>query len=236
MSQRDVLVVLQARMGSKRLPGKSLMAIEGQSLVSHCVTRLRRADVGVVLVATSTRAEDDPLAAEAARLDALVFRGDAEDVLDRVRSAAALMAPKFVVRATGDNPAVDPDSITRLLAVMRETPFDHAVEQGLPIGTTVEIMTIKALRAAAARATAPDDREHVTPFIRSAANDFRCAVVPAPGALCRPDLRFTVDTWTDLEYMRRVFRLCARRPHQHATLAQLIASADGIARVDGEVA
>jgi spore coat polysaccharide biosynthesis protein SpsF len=236
MSGTDVLIVLQARMGSQRLPGKSLMTIAGQSLLAHCVTRLERSGAGPVMVATSTQVEDDVLAAEAASLGALLYRGSADDVLDRVNRGAALRDPRFVVRATADNPAVDPESVTRLLAIMRDEPFDHAVEQGLPCGATVEVMTRRALQAAAATATAPHDREHVTPFIRLAGNGFRCAVVPAPAALSRPDLRFTVDTWTDLEYMRTVFRHAGHSDKRQANLEQLIAAADRAVRADGEVA
>lgn len=236
MTSSDVLVVLQARMGSKRLPGKSLMSIAGQSLVAHCVTRLQRSIAPRVMVATSTNPEDDVVAAEAARFDALVFRGHPHDVLDRVRAAADLTNPRLVVRATGDNPAVDPESIERLLDIIRDSPFDHVVEQGLPIGCTVEIMTMRALRVAAARATRPDDREHVTPYIRSEHNGFWCGTVPAPAAVRRPDLRFTVDTWYDLEYMREVFQQAQGGQKETVSLARLIGAADTLTRVDGEVA
>ncbi len=236
MSGGDVLVVLQARMGSARLPGKSLMTIAGQSLVAHCVTRLRQANAGAVVVATSTRLEDEAIAAEGKAHGALVFRGHSEDVLDRVDRAAALFRPAFVVRATGDNPAVDPDSIVRLLAVMRGGAVDHAVEDGLPCGVTVEMMTVDALHQAAEHATSPHDREHVTPYIRSSGNGFRCTVVPAPAGLCRPDLRFTVDTGPDLEYMRRVFNRSDRTESRPASVSQLIAAADALAREGREVA
>lgn len=236
MSSADVLIVLQARMGSKRLPGKSLMTIGGHSLLARCVTRLASSGAGPVVVATSRLVEDDAIAGEAAGFGALVFRGDADDVLGRVCGAAGLRDGGFVVRATGDNPAVDPESIGRLMTVMRQQPLDHAVEDGLPTGVTVEVMTVEALRLAAGRATAPEDREHVTPYIRSAGNGFRCAVVPAPRELRRPDLRFTIDTWYDLEYMRRVFRRAGGSDGCHASVRHLIAAADASARADGEVA
>jgi spore coat polysaccharide biosynthesis protein SpsF (cytidylyltransferase family) len=232
----DVLVLLQARMGSARLPGKSLMPIVGRSLVAHCVTRLERAASGCVVVATTALAEDDPLAAEAAALGVRVFRGDAPDVLGRMSGAAASSDARFVIRATGDNPAVDPDSVERLLAVMAGGAFDHAVEEGLPSGATVEAMTAEALRAAAVGATSAYDREHVTPYIRRESNGFRCAVVPALRPLRRPDLRFTVDTRADLDYMRRVFRRAGASHTPHLSLAELIAAADAVARPDAEVA
>jgi spore coat polysaccharide biosynthesis protein SpsF len=161
-----------------------------------------------------------------------------------LRAAAELTNPRFVVRATGDNPAVDPESVGRLLTVIRDSRLDHVVEQGLPVGCTVEVMTMRALRLAAARATRPDDREHVTTYIRSGQHGFRCATVPAPSALRRPELRFTVDTWGDLDYMRRVFHHASAGqsgPSRVTTtespvLAQLIAAADAMTKIDGEVA
>jgi spore coat polysaccharide biosynthesis protein SpsF len=236
MTSSDVLVVLQARMGSKRLPGKSLMSIAGKSLVAHCVTRLQQSVAPRVMVATTTLPEDRVIVEEAARLDALAFRGDADDVLDRMRAAAELTNPRFIVRATADNPAVDPDSVGRLLNVMRETSLDHVVEIGLPLGSTVEAMTMRALRLAAARATRADDREHVTTYIRSSKHGFRCGAVSAPTIVHRPELRFTVDTWGDLEYMRRVFAHANVRDKEVASLARLIAAADLVSRADGEVA
>lgn len=232
----DVLILLQARMGSARLPGKSLMPILGRSLVAHCVTRLQQANIGLVMVATSSRAEDDILAAEAGSLGAPVYRGDAYDVLGRMRAAAALVNPTYIVRATGDNPAVDSDSIGRLLAVLERDALDHAVESGLPCGATVEVLTASALRTAAARATAADDREHVTTYLRREGRGFKCAIVPGPCELQRPDLRFTVDTRADLDYMRRVFRRAGYSDRRSISLAELIAAADAVDRPDREVA
>ncbi len=230
----NVAIVLQARMGSARLPGKSLASIQGLPMLAHCVSRLQQSGAGQVVVATSTGSEDDPLAATAARLGAIVHRGSPDDVLARVTDALALVRTDLVVRATGDNPAVDPDSVTRLLAVARGTRCDHAVEDGLPIGATVEIMTTLALRQAAACARAPYDREHVTPYIRATGNGFLCAVVPAPKHLARPDLRFTVDTPGDLDYMRRVFE--AAGPEGPHSLERLISAADALDRSDRQEA
>jgi spore coat polysaccharide biosynthesis protein SpsF len=198
-------IVLQARMGSSRLPGKSLAPIAGRTLLARVVERLRmRADLPVVL-ATTTLLEDDLLCEEAERLDIAVLRGSADDVLGRFAFAASVLGVSAIVRATADNPAVDLDSPYRTLEILQRSGADYVVDYGLPLGGTVEAMAVPALVRAAALATDAYDREHVTPFIRRDARS-RAVDSLAPTALRRPDLRFTVDTADDLDYMRRVYQ------------------------------
>ena len=204
MSPRAV-IVLQARMGSTRLPGKALAPIAGRSLLARAVERLgTRADLPVVLV-TTTLLEDDLLCEEAERLEIAVLRGSADDVLGRFAFAASVLGVSAIVRATGDNPAVDIDSPYRTLEILLRSGADYVVDYGLPLGSTVEAIAVPALVRAAALATDAYDREHVTPFIR---RDARARAVDAlaPSALRRPDLRFTVDSADDLDYMRRVYQ------------------------------
>jgi spore coat polysaccharide biosynthesis protein SpsF len=221
-----VAVLLQGRLGSQRLPGKVLEPIAGATLLAHCVGRLQSALVGPVVVATTTAPADDAIEGEARRLGASVFGGSVDDVLSRFVAAAAAVGAEFVIRATADNPAVDPWSAVRLFEALRAARADHAVEDGLPCGCTVEAVSAMALRDAAARATDPADREHVTSYLRRARSGFRCLTLPAPAAVHRPDLRFTVDTAADLAYMRRVLRNGGATGGHVAPLADLIAAAD----------
>ena len=100
-------IILQARLGSSRLPRKALAAIAGQTILEHCLRRLMFAGVAPVVLATTDRPEDQALAAVAQHLGASVFRGDADDVLGRFVAAAEAFDFDHVVRATGDNPGVD---------------------------------------------------------------------------------------------------------------------------------
>jgi len=221
-----VVVLLQARLGSERLPGKVLEPIAGATLLAHCVRRLQSAAVGPVVVATTTVPADDAIEAEAQRLKVPVFRGSEQDVLSRFVAAAAGVGAEFVVRATADNPAVDPASAVRLIEALRAGHADHAVEAGLPYGSTVEAVTTTALRDAAARTSDPADREHVTPYVRRAGSGFKCLTLTAPAGVHRPDLRFTVDTAADLAYMRDVLTNGGATGGQVVPLADLIAAAD----------
>jgi spore coat polysaccharide biosynthesis protein SpsF (cytidylyltransferase family) len=157
--------------------------------------------VGEVVVATTTRADDEGVVAEAERLGVRVVRGPVDDVLGRFEQAIADWAGPYVFRATADNPLVDIDGPRRLLEIMN-AGADYAVEDGLPVGAAVEAIRSDALREAARAATAAYDREHVTPYLRHQRSRFDVRHPPAPAPLYRPRLRLTVDTRADLEFVR----------------------------------
>lgn len=222
-----VAIVLQVRLGSKRLPGKALRELGRVSVLEHCVTRLKRSAIGPVVVATTTLPEDDQIAASANRLGAHLFRGARDDVLRRMVEAAASVDAAVVVRATGDNPAVDVDAARRTVSVLETFDAEYVVEEGLPYGAAVEAVTSEALERSDRMAADPRDREHVTTLIKRPAAGFRTLRPAAPRALYRPDLRFTVDTLDDLLYMRTVFgRAGAGR--NVVSLRQMIAAADAV--------
>jgi spore coat polysaccharide biosynthesis protein SpsF (cytidylyltransferase family) len=154
------------------------------------------------MLATTTSREDDSLVAAAAAYGVPVFRGPADDVLLRFVQAARSVGARDIVRATADNPLTDIDAPVRVLKALRESGADHVVEHGLPHGAAVEAMTMDALCRAAIHATDPGDREHVTTMIRRDRERFTPLVVAAPSALHRPELRLTVDTMDDLDFMR----------------------------------
>ncbi len=216
-------IILQARLGSTRLPGKALARIGSRTILEHCIARLMAAGDGEVVLATTDRREDDVLAALARSLGARVFRGSEDDVLERMAGAVARFGYEYVVRATADNPAVDLDSAGRLLRALQDYGADYAIESGLPYGATVEAMTRDALFRAAAGADLESDREHVTPFIRRRLDEFHVVQLAAPRGLMRPDLRLTVDTREDLLYMRELY---ARAGGEMPTLSAFIAAAD----------
>jgi spore coat polysaccharide biosynthesis protein SpsF len=218
-------IVLQARMGSRRLPGKTLARIAGRSVLEHCIERLQAASDMRVILATTTREEDDCLEQEGYRLGVPVVRGPDEDVLGRFLMVAAKLSLTDVVRATADNPAVDLDSPRRVLEVRRTTGADHVVEDGLPYGTTVEAISVEALFRQATLALEAADREHVTPFMRRDPR-FTAVRVVAPAAVRRPDLRLTVDTAEDLEFVRKVFESAEAESRRPVPLAALIVAAE----------
>lgn len=216
-------IVLQARMGSSRLPGKVLAHIGPWTVLEHCVRRLSVSGYPIV-VATTTRPEDDAIVAAAGSLGVSVFRGDEADVLGRYLGAAREFGLTRVVRATGDNPLVDGLAVSRTLTFQERVGADHVVECGLPVGTAVEAVTVDALERSAALVCDPYDREHVTSFMRRDTR-FTALRAVAPGALRRPGLRLTVDTPDDLAFVREVYAdTCG--DDELPGLAAVIAAAD----------
>ena len=204
MNHRAALIVL----GSQRLPGKVLAPLHGAPLLEYCIARLRAADVGPVVVATTTNPEDAAVLALARRLGVGAYAGPVDDVL--LRYAQVVRAhpdAAWVLRATGDNPLVDIDAPRRVLKAL-EAGADYAVEEALPLGAAVEGVRRDVLLNAQQEAATPYDREHVTPWVRQAAGLVR-AMPLAPEAVRAPDLRFTVDTPEDLAYVSRLTALAA---------------------------
>jgi spore coat polysaccharide biosynthesis protein SpsF len=202
-----ILAVLQARCSSTRLPGKVMLPLCGEPMVARQIERvLRSRRIDRLIVATSTAASDDPLAelCRERRIDC--FRGDLDDVLDRVYRAAEAHQPKHVVRLTADCPLADPAVIDALIAFCLDGAFDYAsnaLEPTFPDGLDAEIMTFAALREAWTNARLPSQREHVTPYIYQHADRFRI------GSFKRePDLsalRWTVDERVDYELVSAVY-------------------------------
>jgi len=215
-------IILQARMGSRRLPGKVLTDLAGRTLLGHCIWRLSASGIPVI-VATTTRREDDGVEREAAKYDVRAFRGSDEDVLARYVAAAQAFGVAEIVRATADNPAVDLDGPARVLAQLRRMHADYVVECGLPHGAAVEAVTRAALERAAEETRDPYDHEHVTPYVRRTAG-FRSLSVMAPGHLRNPHLRVTIDTPEDLRTMRALLSQF-RNADVPVPLAQIIAKA-----------
>jgi spore coat polysaccharide biosynthesis protein SpsF (cytidylyltransferase family) len=229
MTRGTAVIVLQARLGSSRLPRKALRDLEGCTILRRCLERLATHDAAPLVLATTERAEDDALVREARALGVAVIRGSTEDVLGRFVMVARAFAPELIVRATADNPAVDIDAVPRVLEALHDGA-DYVLEQHLPVGAAVEGIRTAAMLDAAARTRSPYDREHVTPFIRTAGNGYRVRQPAAPGALCRSDLRFTIDTPFDLAYMSRVFAEAGALPR--VPLADLIRAADRLASLE----
>lgn len=204
-----VVIIIQARMGSTRLPGKVLLPLPlpgGAPLLAHVVRRAQQVAPGqAVVVATSATAADDLLATQAAAMGARVYRGEEHDVLARFAGALGASDAEVVVRITADNPAFDPAFAAAAVAHHLATRADYTLTTGLPLGTNVEVIGAAALRRAATEATRPEEREHVTPYLRRHPELFRleelpCAVPPAVAAL-----RLTVDYPSDYALLHLLY-------------------------------
>ena len=209
-----VVALIQARLGSSRLPGKSGLPLplgaagDAHTVLGHVVRRARRAAaVSEVVVATTTQPLDDELAALATRLGAGVFRGSEADVLGRFAGALAAAAgpAATVVRLTADNPAIDPALLDAAVAHHLATGADYTHTTGLPLGTNFEIISAAALCRAHAEATQPAEREHVTPYLRRHPELFRLETLPLAVPPAVAALRLTVDYPNDYALLSLLF-------------------------------
>ena len=205
--QRNVIAIVQARMGSTRLPGKVLADIDGRPMLGQIVNRLQRSrTIHRVLVATSTAKADDAIAEFCADGTA-VFRGDENDVLDRFFQAAKYYSADTIVRITGDCPLIDPQVVDRVVAIHLADGCDYASNTLLstyPDGLDTEVFSFAALEIAWREARRATDREHVTPFIRTSQR-FRLRNVESELGASVRHLRWTVDEPRDLEFVRAVY-------------------------------
>lgn len=200
------VAVVQARLGSSRLPGKVLREIGGRPMSALVVERLRRAAlVDGVVVATSDGEVDDELAAWCVDSGIEVVRGSEDDVLARFARAASVTDADIVVRVTADCPFVDHGVIDAAIAELHRTDADYVLignDTGLPLGINAEVIRRTALDRAAAEATEPFEREHVTPHLRNHPTRFVLRLVDPPAGLRRPHYRLTVDEPADLRMVR----------------------------------
>lgn len=194
-------------MGSTRLPGKVLMDVAGRPMIRRVLERASRVQgVDDIVVATPDLAEDDGLSDLVHDLGHRVVRGPAEDVLERYLLAADATGADVVVRLTSDCPLLSPSVSSQVVERFRTGGVHYCsntIERTWPRGFDTEVVDARALRIAGREATAPSDREHVTPFVWRQPDRFRLSSVSTlPN---RSDLRWTVDTADDLELVRRVF-------------------------------
>lgn len=204
----NVVAIIQARMGSTRLPGKVLADLGGRSMLARVVERGRRsATLHEIVVATTTLPTEEPLVEECRRLNTPTWRGSEDDVLDRYFQASLHYGADVVVRLTADCPLIDGEVVDVVVKQYLRAQPDYAsntLRRSWPRGLDTEVFSVSALGIAAAEAREPFEREHVTPYVFRHPGRFRLLPVVGPHEL--GDLRWTVDTAEDLAMVREVYR------------------------------
>ena len=202
-----IVAIIQARMSSRRLPGKMLLPLGDTTIIGHTVRQVQKAkNVDHVVVATSDDTSDDALTAFCEKTGVEVFRGNLNDVLDRYYHAAKKAAADTVVRVTGDCPLIDPAVIDRAVEEYKKGNVDYLstghVASTFPDGTDVEVFSFAALESAWHHAKLPSEREHVTPYIWNHPELFRVTEMRND-----PDLgflRITIDEIQDYEVIQAI--------------------------------
>lgn len=202
-----VVAIVQARMGSSRLPGKVLMNVGGASTLSRVITRLSRARrVNQIVVATTTAPADDAIVAESERMGIKVFRGSEQDVLSRYFQAATLFCADVIVRVTSDCPLIDSGIVDEVVDTRASNDADLACNDlppSFPRGLDVEVFTAAAIERIHRIADQPYQREHVTPLFYERQDLFRIFSICAERDYSQH--RWTLDTPEDLQLIRAIY-------------------------------
>lgn len=204
---KKIVLIIQARMGSTRLPGKVLQPIGARTMLARVCRRATRARlIHDAIVATSTCVQDDPVEEECRRLGLACFRGSEEDVLDRYQQAAARRGAGMVVRVTADCPLIDPELIDDVVtaACLKDGDYtSNILERTYPRGLDTEVATAEALARAWREAAEPYQRVHVMPYFYQNPQRFR--LVSVTGSEDWSALRWTVDSADDLALVQAIY-------------------------------
>ena len=210
LKARQVLAIIQARMGSTRLPGKMLLPIvDNKGALELMLERVRRArQLQKIVVATTTSPEDDRLVDLCKRLGCEYFRGNEDDVLDRYyRAALAFGSPEVIVRLTGDCPLHDPVIIDKFVSRFLDSDVDYVSDvdpSTFPDGLDTEVFSFSVLEKAWKEARLKSEREHVTSYIRKHRICLKTVNVE-----CEKDLsghRWTLDEKEDYEFIKHIYK------------------------------
>ncbi|AZH26320.1 cytidylyltransferase domain-containing protein [Haloplanus aerogenes] len=207
--------VLQARMGSSRLPGKMMYPLACRPVVEHVVRRVQRAEtLDELVVAISEHPSDDVLKTTLHDLSVTTFRGSEQDVLARIYDAAVDAGADDIVRICGDTPLLSPAVVDAVVERLWATDADYVYTmepRTFPRGLDVEAFSARSFEQVADRADQPHQREHVTVYYREHSSEFDLETVTSANVfdddtlVDRPGLRLTLDEAADYELFRRVY-------------------------------
>ena len=215
--------IIQARMTSRRLPGKVLAEVHGRPMLQYLLERVERCtELDLIVVATSTDPSDDPIESFCVERGVDYFRGPLNNVAERFREAARRQELDAFVRLCADSPLVDPALIDRAVATYRSGQTDlvtNVLGRSFPPGQSVEVISAPVFAEAVPHMSRADHREHVTSYFYDHREDFEIKVIRSDHD--GPDVDFAIDTPQDLERFR-VLVAAMDRPHWSYGLAELI--------------
>jgi spore coat polysaccharide biosynthesis protein SpsF len=233
------VAIVQARMGSSRLPRKVLKDLGGATVLDRVLNRLGRSRlIQESLVATTTEPADDAIVEHCERAGRKIFRGSEQDVLDRYYQAAKSMDADAVVRITSDCPVIDPEVTDATIRAFLDRRADYAsntLVRSFPRGLDTEVMTMQALERAWHESTKPYEREHVTPYIYENPSKFKLHGIENDTDCSQH--RWTVDTPEDLQLLQAIYaRFGGRDDFGWREVLKLVEGNPSLAEINSRVA
>jgi len=220
---RGVLAVVQARVGSNRLPAKVVLPLNGQPAICWVMKRTNQCEEIVkTCLATSDRHENDPLEHLANNHGWNMFRGSEDDVLSRFASLVKKEMPEIVVRVCADNFAIDPQVISTAIHELRRKKLDVCnpfLDNTYPFGVGAEVSTGECLLQLErkTRGGPKKFREHIFSFAYEHSDRFKVGGLKAPAHLCRPDISVSVDYQSDYKVMEEIYHYFVGRETEFTT-------------------
>ena len=197
-------ITITIRMKSTRLPQKALKKLSNKTLIDHLIERLKRAKLpDEIILCTSTNPQDNILVKVAKKNNIKCFRGDEDDVLNRLYKAAKKYNIDFIISTTGDNPLTDPEYVDKTIEKFQETNADYITSLDLPWGAFSYGVKIKALKKVLELKKESDTEVWGQYFTKS--NLFKIEKIEVDKSLKKPDLRLTVDTPEDFRLMEIIY-------------------------------
>lgn len=204
------LVILQARMGSSRLPGKVLRKINGRPMIEWQIRRIQKSGVEKIVLATSDDEIDDELSIVVGKLGIEVFRGSPTDVHSRFVRILEAHNPDYFIRLTGDCPVVMPDLINRMVTEFELWKLDYLSNTNppsFPDGLDIEVISTKPFLEFSKCDLTDEEKEHVTIFMRKSSNQLKSKNFESKKDYSRK--RWTVDYEEDFNFIKNIFHYFA---------------------------
>jgi spore coat polysaccharide biosynthesis protein SpsF len=203
-----IVSTIEARMTSSRLPGKVMMEAAGKPMLQHLIERLQRVDlIDEIVIATTTNDTDDIMEDFAEKLGVKIFRGDEDDVMNRVIGAAQSVNAEIIVEITGDCPIIDPGIIEQTIHVYLNNKVDYVSNNNVrsyPDGMDVQVFALDQLEKSSRMTDDALDHEHVTLHIRNNPELFSRINLFSTPELYFPDLGLTLDEKSDYNLLKRI--------------------------------
>ncbi len=220
----QVSAIIQARMGSTRLPGKVMKKLNGISLLECQLSQLHYCRLlDKIIIATTTNPEDNIIEKIVNSKDIQCFRGNSIDVLDRYFQCAKTFNLKHIARITSDCPLIDPTIVDQAIEIYNNETYDYVnnfSKRSFPSGTEVEIISFNTLEKTWKEAKKPSEREHVTPYIYNNPMKFKIGRLEYKTNIS--NLHWTVDRIEDFELVKKLYQKINKKPILLADILNLI--------------
>lgn len=227
--------IIQARMGSTRLPGKVMRKLDGRnpSIMSTLDQLKNCPNIDKIIVATTTNEEDDEIDSFVSKMNIDVFRGDSDDVLLRYYECAKKFSLDIILRVTADCPLIDPKIVEKGISIFNSNNYDYVTntfKRTFPDGNETEIFSFDALEKSNTLAKLPSEREHVTPFFKT--NQDKFCIFNFENSEDLSDLRWTMDYEEDADFITEILQRIKKRPIYMSDILKLLKDESALMKIN----